>query len=109
MSGRTMGYREKIPLERLEEFEKLGESEVRVNLDADLYSGRHKDHAILFIKMCDSERQPERESEREPDEQTLEPMSHWQEKWWGRVIIGVLIVVFGYAVVALFRFLFDLA
>ena len=100
-----MGYREIIPPERLEEFEAIGESEVQAKLDAGLYSGNHKKFAILFIKLCESER----ESEREPDEQTLEPMSHWQEKWWGRVIIGVLIVVFGYAVVALFRFLFGLA
>lgn len=96
-----MGYREFIPPDRLREFEKIGESEVQAKLDADHYSGRHQDAAILFIKLC--------ESEREPDEPTLEPMPHWQQKWWGKVIIGVLIVVFGYGVVALFGFLFRLS
>ena len=98
-----MGYREIIPPERLEEFEKIGESEVQAKLDAGHYSGNHKKDANLFIKLCEAEHQPERE----PDEQTLETMPHWQHKWWGKVIIGVLIVVFGYAVVALFRFWFG--
>ena len=78
-----MGYREKIPIERLEEFEKLGESEVRVNLDAGLYSGRHKDHAILFIKMCDSER--------EPDKQTRDPVTPWYKKWSEKIVLGLII------------------
>ena len=103
-----MGYREFIPEERLREFKKNGEPEVQAKLDAGHYSGNHKRDAILFIKLCEAEREPD-EQALEPDEQTLEPMSHWQEKWWGKVIIGVLIVVFGYAVVALFRFLLGLS
>ena len=78
-----MGYREKIPLERLEEFERLGESEVRVNLDAGLYSGRRKDHAILFIRMC--------ESEREPDKQTRDPVTPWYKKWPEKIVLGLII------------------
>ena len=78
-----MGYRDKIPPERLEEFEKLGESEVRVNLDADLYSGRRKDHAILFIKMCDSER--------EPDKQAHDSMTPWYKRWSEKIILGLII------------------
>jgi len=75
-----MGYREIIPPERLEEFEKLGESKVRVNLDAGLYGGRHKDHAILFIKLCESERKPK---------------VRWHESWWGILLIGLLVAVIG--------------
>jgi len=53
---KIMRYREKIPTERLEEFESIGENEVRANVDARLYGGRRKDHAIVFLKMCESER-----------------------------------------------------
>lgn len=79
--GRVMGYREKIPQDRLEEFEKLGESEVQVNLDANLYSGRHRDHAILFMKLCESERET--------------PAIPWHETWWGIIFLGLAVLVIG--------------
>ena len=78
-----MGYREKIPPERLEEFEKDGESEVQAKLYAGLYAGRHKDHADLFIKMCDSER--------EPDKQTHDPVTPWYKKWSETIVLGLII------------------
>ena len=87
-----MGYREIIPTERLDEFEKIGESEVQAKLDAGHYSGRHKDYANLFIKMCDLEREPDEQTS-EADKQTPEPVIPWHEKSWGKVIIGVLIGV----------------
>jgi len=77
-----MGYREIIPPERLEEFETLGESEVRVKLDAGHYGGRHKDHAILFIKLCESER-----------EAPTIPSTPWHEEWWGKLILVVLAAI----------------
>jgi len=84
-----MGYREFISPERLEEFKKIGEPEVQAKLDAGHYSGNHKKDAILFIRLC--------ESEREPDEQTPELRPPWIETWLGRnierVILGVLIGV----------------
>ena len=83
ITGRIMGYREIIPPERLEEFEKLGESEVRVKFDAGLYGGRHKDHADLFLKMCDSER--------EPDKQIHNPVTAWYKNWSEKIVLGVLI------------------
>lgn len=95
-----MSYREIIPPERLQEFEKLGESKVQANLDAGLYGGRRKDHAILFLKMC--------ESEREPSEQASNDVTRWHKTGMGQVIIGVLIVVFGWAVVTSIRFLLAL-
>ncbi len=85
-----MGYREKIPLERLEEFEKIGESEVQAKLDASLYSGNHKKFAILFIKLC--------ESEREPDEQAPDTVTRGYETWLQQIILGVLIAVIAAAV-----------
>ncbi len=78
-----MGYRELIPTERLEEFTKLGEPGVQAKLEAGLYSGRHKDHAILFIKMCDSER--------EPDKQTRDPVTPWYKKWSETIVLGLII------------------
>ena len=78
-----MGYREKIPPKRLEEFERDGESEVQAKLDAGLYAGRHKDHAVLFIKMGDSER--------EPDKQTPEPVTPWYKKWLETIVLGLII------------------
>ena len=80
-----MSYREIIPPERLEEFEKLGESGVQAKLDAGLYSGRHEDAAILFIKLC--------ESEREPDKQVPELRPPWHETLLGKLVLGVLIGV----------------
>ena len=82
-----MGYRGIIPPERLVEFEELGESEVQVRLEADLYSGKHKRDAILFIKLC--------ETEREPDEKANEPLILWHETLWGKIILGVVIIVLG--------------
>ena len=78
-----MGYREIIPLDRIEEFEKLGPNEVQVKLNAGLYSGRHKDHAILFIKMCDSER--------EPDKQAHDSMTPWYKRWSEKIVLGLII------------------
>ena len=75
-----MGYREIIPPERLQEFEKLGESKVQANLDAGLYSGRHKNHAILYLKMCESERKR---------------AARWHESWWGILLIGLAVAVIG--------------
>ena len=85
-----MGYREIIPPERLQEFEELGESEVQVRLDAGLYSGNHKEFAILFIKLC--------ESERESDEQAPETVVRAYETWLEQIILGVLIAVIAAAV-----------
>ena len=82
-----MGYREIIPPERLEEFEAIGESEVQAKLDAGLYSGRHQDAAILFIKLC--------ESEREPDKQTPEIGIPWHETSWGISLIALAVTVIG--------------
>jgi len=82
-----MGYREMIPPERLEEFTKLGPSEVQAKLDAGHYAGRHKDHAVLFIKMGDSEREPNKE-----DPETAIP---WHETWWGIFVIAFAVVVIG--------------
>ncbi len=78
-----MGYREKIPPKRLEEFERDGESEVQAKLDAGLYAGRHKDHAVLFIKMCDSER--------EPDKKTRDLVTAWIKKWSEKIVLGLII------------------
>ena len=78
-----MSYREIIPPERLQEFEKLGESKVQANLDAGLYGGRRKDHAILFLKMC--------ESERKPDKQFHEPVTPWYKNWSEKIVLGVII------------------
>lgn len=75
-----MGYREIIPPERLEKFEKLGESDVQANLDAGLYSGNNQKDAILFIKLCESEREV--------------PITPWHEEWWGRLILVVLAAIF---------------
>ncbi len=74
-----MGYREIIPPDRLEEFEKIGEPEVQAKLDAGLYSGNHKKDAILFIKLCESEREA--------------PTIPWDEEWWGKLIIVVLAAI----------------
>ncbi len=74
-----MGYQEIIPPERLEEFKKLGPSEVQAKLDAGLYAGNHKKDAILFIKLCESEHEP--------------PTSPWHEEWWGKLIIVVLAAI----------------
>ena len=78
-----MGYREFIPPERLEEFTKLGPNEVQAKLDAGHYAGRHKDHAVLFIKMCDSER--------EPDKQAHDPVTPWYKKWSEKIVLGLII------------------
>ena len=77
-----MGYREVIPPERLEKFENLGESGVQANLDAGLYSGNKKKDAILFIKLCESER-----------EAPTIPSTPWHEEWWGKLILVVLAAI----------------
>ena len=74
-----MGYREIIPSDRLEEFEKLGEPGVQAKLDAGHYSGNHKKDAILFIKLSEEVR-----------EATTIP---WHEEWWGKLIIVVLAAI----------------
>ncbi len=74
-----MGYQEIIPPERLEEFKKIGPNEVQAKLDAGLYSGNHERDAILFIKLCESEREA--------------PVIPWHEQWWGKLIIVVLAAI----------------
>ena len=78
-----MGYREFIPRDRLREFEKIGESEVQAKLDAGLYGGRRKDHAILFLKMCNSEA--------EPNKRIHDPVAPWYKRWPEKIVLGVLI------------------
>ncbi len=78
-----MGYQEIIPPERLEEFKKLGPSEVQAKLDAGLYSGNHERDAILFMKLC--------ESEREAAKQTRKPVAPWYKKWSETIVLGLII------------------
>ena len=78
-----MGYQEIIPPERLKEFKQQGRREVQAKLDADLYSGNHKKYAILFIKLC--------ESERERDKQARDPVTHWYKKWPETIVLGLII------------------
>ena len=74
-----MGYREIIPPERLTEFEKIGQNEVQAKLDAGHYSGNHKKDAVLFIRLCESEREA--------------PTIPWHEEWWGKLILVVLAAI----------------
>ncbi len=83
-----MGYREIIPPERLTEFKNLGEPGVQAKLDAGHYSGNHKKNAILFIKLCESEREA--------------PTIPWHEEWWGKLILVVLAAIIIAAVLSWF-------
>ena len=82
-----MGYQEIIPPERLKEFKQQGRREVQAKLDGSLYSGNHKRDAILFIKLC--------ESERESDNNGPDPATRWHETWWGISLIALAVTVIG--------------